>query len=459
MRLGIALIPCIQTLGHLEQILRWPAYAQVKDTSSVLLVDEEATYALIGKMLDRCASAFASRRIHIGMDETHDLGRGHFMDLYGAERAFDIFNRHLARVTAMCAERGLEPMIWSDMYFRLGSRTMDYYDPACTIPADVAQAIPAEVQLVYWDYYHPDEAFYSDWIARHRALGHEPLVASGVWTWGRLWYDRWLTERNATPCIAACRAQGVRELFFTLWGDDGGYCDMDSALVGLAYAAELAVASPGSSTVTQLERRVQAVLNVDNDAVLDVSTISRLLDPAAMLWDDPLLNIYSAHLLASDPSALAAAAQALGALATRLPEKDSSASRGGNLAHAQRICRAVSGKAALTDAVLRAYGSSDLLAVETAAARIAPLREDLRLLAASFRHIWLSRNKPQGLEVLQIRLAGLDARLQELDTRLTDYIEGRIATIPELAANMPSAPKGSVGRTSYRYLASGSLIL
>jgi hexosaminidase len=41
--LGIEMIACIQTLGHLEQIMQWAPFDAVRDTSSVLLVDEPQT--------------------------------------------------------------------------------------------------------------------------------------------------------------------------------------------------------------------------------------------------------------------------------------------------------------------------------------------------------------------------------------------------------------------------------
>jgi N-acetyl-beta-hexosaminidase len=105
-QLGIEMIACIQTLGHLEQILRWGVYGKVKDTSSVLLVGEEKTYELIEKMISHFADVYRSKRIHIGMDETHDLGRGRYLDLFGYKRGFDIFNEHLARVTQICKKYG-----------------------------------------------------------------------------------------------------------------------------------------------------------------------------------------------------------------------------------------------------------------------------------------------------------------------------------------------------------------
>ncbi len=195
--LGIELIPCIQTLGHLPAFLRSSGAAPVRDTDDILLAEEEKTYALIRKMLSFWSHACRSRRIHIGMDETHDLGRGKYMDRNGWRRGFDLFNAHLARVNFLCRKEKLEPMIWSDMYFRMGSATGDYYDYDANIPPDVVGAIPSNVRLVYWDYYHLTEEIYDKMIAAHRRIGCEPPVGSGLWTWysgGR--------ERFATPDVS-----------------------------------------------------------------------------------------------------------------------------------------------------------------------------------------------------------------------------------------------------------------
>ena len=114
---------------------------------------------------------FRSKRLHVGMDEAHGLGTGRYLKLHGYKRAFDIFNRHLKKVRDICRRNDIHPIIWSDMYFRLGSKTNNYYDKDSTIPKDVAASIPKDVQLTYWDYYHTESAFYTEWIKRHRALG------------------------------------------------------------------------------------------------------------------------------------------------------------------------------------------------------------------------------------------------------------------------------------------------
>ena len=57
--LGIELVPCIQTLGHLGQMLQWPKYHIYRDTNEVLLVNWDETYNLIEKV---CLHSFHIHR-------------------------------------------------------------------------------------------------------------------------------------------------------------------------------------------------------------------------------------------------------------------------------------------------------------------------------------------------------------------------------------------------------------
>ncbi|MDO9540868.1 MAG: family 20 glycosylhydrolase [Kiritimatiellia bacterium] len=456
--LGIEMIACIQTLGHLAQILRWPAYADVKDTASVLLVDEKKTYKLIEKMIRHFSRVFRSRRIHIGMDETHDLGRGRFMDRNGFRRGFDLFNDHLGRVVNICKKNGLKPMIWSDMYFRLGSANMDYYDKKCKIPKDAIAKIPKNVELVYWDYYHNTPDFYLDWIKRHRALGFEPLMGSGIWTWYKFWHDQKLTEKNAGACIAACRKVRLNEIFFTLWGDDGGYCDFDSALAGLAFCAEKAYA--GSFAETNLAARFRAVCKAD----YNIQKLAAGLEYAGheylnscILWDDPLLAIILSHKRAKGPKTLDKLEAYYLSLARNLKphEQDTLA---GNIRHARLLAQTMAAKIGLTKRLFAAYSARNRKQLAAVRKEIPGLVRLLEEVADSFRSSWLERNKPFGLEVLQIRIAGLIARYRELDRRLAEYLTGRVRSLPELDANV-KVPKGEPAGIQYRNIASGSAIL
>lgn len=429
-RLGIEMVGCIQTLGHLEQALKWDAFQPVRDTASVLMVGEEKTYQLIEKMVARIAETCRSRRIHVGMDETHDLGRGRYMDLHGYTRGYDLFNRHLARVVAICERHGLQPMIWSDMYFRMGSRTGGYYDKDCRIPEDVKQQIPRQAQLVYWDYYHDNREFYLDWIQRHRDLGFEPVMGSGVWTWSMPWYGRGITERTVLPCVSACREAGLKEIFFTLWGDDGAYCEFDSALAGLFFAADAAYGDE-KPDAARTAARFAAACGADYDAVVTAGEMMEPMNPMLVLWDDPLLRItWKNHHLAH-PGDWPNVAANYARLARKLARfKD--VAEPVDLAHAVTLLQFVQAKIRLNQTVDAAYASRAPQDFAAAGRQLKAVLRKLDRLHASFRRQWYRRNKPFGFETLQIRLGGQRQRLLELGTRLEDLAAGRCASIPEL---------------------------
>ena len=48
---GIELVPCIQTLAHLHNALKWPGKNEIKDSTDVLIVGKEETYTFIEKLL------------------------------------------------------------------------------------------------------------------------------------------------------------------------------------------------------------------------------------------------------------------------------------------------------------------------------------------------------------------------------------------------------------------------
>ena len=432
--LNIEMIGCIQTLGHLGHLLKWPAYAQLKDTPTVMLVDEDGTYELIEKMISQFSNCFHSRRIHVGMDEAYDLGRGRFMDRNGYEREYDLFNRHLGRVVEICKRHGLEAMIWSDMYFKMGCESGDYYDPKTVIPEDVKENIPSEADLVYWDYYHDSEAFYLDWVERHRKLGKEPIMASGIWTWAQFWYNHQLTQGAATACIDACRKSELKEIFFTMWGDGGAYCEFDSALAGLTYCAEQLYAD-GHPDEKNLAARFSAICGADYDDVLGASDLNQIGHPDSLVWDDPILNVEWKEKKKKDPDYWSKAAARASELAEKLSVHAETVAPI-DLAHALNLVEYLKRRIELGLNLETAYLASDKAGLGEVRKLIPGVVEAIDALLISLRRQWLRRNKPFGLEVLQQRFGGVKQRYLELDQRLAELIADEIHEIPELAEGL-----------------------
>ncbi len=447
--LGIELVGCIQTLGHLATFLRTAGAAPVKDTASVLMLREEKTYELIRKMINFWSTACRSRRIHVGMDEAHDLGRGNFLDKHGFCRYTDLFNSHLNRVTEICAQSGLSPMIWSDMYFRICSAGGDYFEPDTVIPPEVCQAVPPAVKLVYWDYSHTEPEHYAGMLAAHQVFQREIAVAGGIWTWYRITYDHQQTIDRMTHCLDMARAHGIKEFFFTIWGDDGAYCDFDSAFAGLLWGADRAYGNAGDDT-NKLERLSQALGSKSYAQAVLASQINYQSPRrengvgtlSILLWDDPLLGIGWRELELDDPEMQDAFLAALNINADALPDYP----------YAVAAAAFLTAKIHLRRTLLAAYKERNLTALR--ALRLEEIPQILTLLedlSSQFRKQWLSRFKYDGLECIQLRFGGLAARYRELSTRLQELEEQVIDAIPEL--ELTRDPRCQPARKRYQEIA------
>lgn len=182
------LIPCIQTLAHLNAIFRWPVYGDIRDCDDILLAGDDKTYRLLEDIFQTLENTFRSRTINIGMDEAHMLGRGKYQDLHGFEDRSELLVKHLARVAEIAAAHGFDLIMWGDMFFRLISGGA-YYVDHLTVSDEVKKKIPANVNLIYWDYYSTDQQRYDkqikgafrhqgEHLVRRRALDLERLCAA-----------------------------------------------------------------------------------------------------------------------------------------------------------------------------------------------------------------------------------------------------------------------------------------
>lgn len=116
---GVELIPCIQTLAHLNALMQWPVYCAIRDTDDILLAEDERVYALIDSMFATLAECFTSRTVNVGMDEAHNLGLGRYLEQHGYENRTEILLRHVQRVAGIAEKYGFTMCMWGDMFFRL----------------------------------------------------------------------------------------------------------------------------------------------------------------------------------------------------------------------------------------------------------------------------------------------------------------------------------------------------
>ncbi len=433
---GIDVIPCIQTLGHLEQVLQWPPYQKMQDTAGVIMAGDEAADAFVEKMIAAASAPFRSRRIHIGMDEAHGIGSGHYRLRNGLRPPFEILTEHLQRTTVTCRRLGLQPMIWSDMFFRLGSKTNNYYDRASVISPEVAARVPADVDLVYWDYYHTDRAFYDEWIARHRAMGKEPVFAGGIWTWNRWWAQLPHSFATLRAGMTSARDNGLKEAFVTMWGDDGMECDVFSALPGIQFFAELAYGSADAADLN-LPANLRGSSDASSSAWISASDLDLVPDQGDssfehanagkwLLWHDPLLGFFDQHIPASFQKHYAH-------LTARCAEWTTAGSEDSRLDLVAQVATVLALKTGLHHTLRPAYQSGDRATLRHILDDTVPaLLREVAALRDLHDTRWHEIYRPFGWEVLEHRYAGLLARLGTLARKLRLHLDDADQRIGEL---------------------------
>lgn len=428
---GIELIPCIQTLAHLNAMFKWVnRYGAINDTADILLADDDRTYELIDKIFATLSECFTTRKIHIGMDEAYMVGLGKYRDKHGDNDRFEIINRHLHKVCDMADKYGFKPMIWSDMFCKLAVSSSDYYSTADLEAIRKKANLPENLTLVYWDYYSTDYNRYSNMIEKNKAFGRPVAFAGGAWTWKGFAPGNQFSFDTTLPAVKACRDRGVKDIFFTMWGDNGGECSRFAVLPALCYSAELL---EGNENMSDAKARLKTVTGMEFD---DFMLLDKLDNPTErlnynaskyLLYSDPFMGVYDSRVTEGVNGyykELYKKLSAVQAMDDYKPMFDSAAA----------LADVLSVKAELGVKTRAAYLAGDNKTLKDIAENDYTAAIDkLKAFYIAFRRFWFFENKPHGFDVQDIRLGGLIMRLESCRERILSYCEDKSNTIPELS--------------------------
>ena len=442
--IGIEVIPCIQTLAHLNATLRWGKIPV--DCDDILLADDPRTYEMIDHMFTTLAECFATRRIHIGMDEAHMLGRGKHLDKFGYEHSSSIIKRHLEKICEIASKFNYEVMLWSDMFFRSWENDGGYYfNEVVEVPKQVVESVPESVIPVFWDYYHEVEEQYDIMFEMHRQLSKKVWFAGGVWSWGGFMPHNSFGIRMMGPAMRSCRKYKVKNIFITMWGDDGAECSKFAMLPSLFYVSEVVKGNEDMNSIKEKFVRFTGGITFDEFMMLDAP--NNILDSDST--EQPTL--YSApvnpskYMLYSDyfngfldytvvPGASAKYAE----YAVELAKIAKKSRKFGYLFNtAAKLCEALAVKYELGVKTREAYQNGDKDTLRALAENDYVKAEKLiNAFALAFEKQWFAENKPCGFDIQDGRLGAIIRRTSACRRRLLDYVNGRIDEIPELAEKL-----------------------
>ena len=427
--LGMTVIPCIQTLAHLNGIFRWGKYP--RDCSEILMVGDERTYELIDNMFATLSECFVSRKIHIGMDEAWMLGRGRYLNKNGYETAHSIIEKHLARVCQIAEKYGYEIMLWGDMFFRSWNNG-NYYTPECKMPQEVIDSVPDNVIPIYWDYYHTEESDYVGMIKNTKQLADEIWFAGGAWCWRGVIPHNHYTLKTMVPALEACRKQKVKNIIFTLWGDDGAECSHFSQLPALFYLAQYA---KGNRDEESIKAKFKRFAGIDFDEFMDIDCPNEVGPYTGESFNPSKYMLYSDYFNGYfDYTVEEGVGEKYKAFAAQLHATAKKSRKYGYVFDtAAKLCDVLELKYELGLRTRKAYEAGDKAELEKLAKNeYVQVAKRIELFARAFEKQWFMDNKPQGFDVQDLRIGGILRRNDACRRRILDYVNGKLDRIDEL---------------------------
>jgi hexosaminidase len=279
----VMIIPEQEAFGHLHHVLKFEEYAALAETpmGNVLAPGQPGSLDLIAQWFKEIATIFPAPFLHIGADETADLGRGQTHAEVEARGLGPVYIDFLLQIHNKLAPLNRRLLFWGDVGMK---------DPS------EVKRLPKDMIAVAWAY-SPEENGFLPWLKPYSDAGMVTWVASGVNNWNRVYPDNDYALRNIQGFVRDGQSVGSTGMLNTIWNDDGEglfQSDWYGVLFGAAAAWQ-----PGSSDTAKFEDAYGSVFHGDNtgsinQAQRELITIYQMLDQANLgestdflYWVDP----------------------------------------------------------------------------------------------------------------------------------------------------------------------------
>ena len=442
-RLGIKFTPCIQTLAHIMQPKRWAGMDELYDTRDILLVGDEKVYALIDAMFKTFYENTSAKKIHIGMDEAFAVGLGRYLNKHGLRDRYDIISEHLQRISEIAEKYGFKLEIWGDMFLRFASSGKQYTENGEIISLDpeIIAKFPKNVEIVYWDYYSTDKKRYDAMIKTYKQFPNDVAFAGGLWKYKGFIPDNDYSVRTTAAAIPALINNGIKDVFFTCWADDGAETPMFAVLPSMAYAG-LKFYGYGDK---EIKSQFKTLTGYDFDdfmlsdfldsAFSDKAEKTPICPSKYLLYND-LFHGYLDKLIVVDKK------KYYTEFLNKIPKLFEG--KYGYIFKCQAaLAEILKIKYDLGINLRKAYKDGDKARLKELAEDIGVLIEKTEKFYYAFKEQWLTENKPHGFDVQDIRIGGLLWRFKDCKELIGDYLSGKTENIAELDDELTSLAIGN----------------
>ena len=279
----VTIVPEQEAFGHLHHTLMFDKYAKLAETphGAVLAPVQPGSIQLIQQWFTEIAAMFPGPFMHIGADETSDLGKGQTKDEVAKEGLGKAYMDFLIQIHQALEPLHKQLLFWGDIAMN---------DP------DLVKTLPKDMIAIAW-VYSPEPEGYDKWLLPFTNAGLQTWVAPGVNNWSRVYPDSNAGLLNIQEFVRDGQRLGSTGLLNTVWNDDGeGLFNQD--WYGILFGAA-AGWQPGVSSIPQFQDSYGQVFHGDQTGKINQAQIE--LMAAQKTLSDTGIDMSSDHLFWMDP--------------------------------------------------------------------------------------------------------------------------------------------------------------
>ena len=207
----IDVVPEQEAFGHLHHNLNWEQYQPLAETphGAVLAPGQPGSLALIKQMFTELAALYPGPFMHIGADETVDLGLGQTKEDVDARGLGVVYLDFLQRIVTELKPLNRRFLFWGDI-------AQDSPDLLKGLP----QSFKDSTIAIAW-VYNPEPRGYDRFLTPFTNAGMETWVAPSVNNFRRVYPNNNYALANIQRFTADGQRLGSTGQLNTIWNDDG----------------------------------------------------------------------------------------------------------------------------------------------------------------------------------------------------------------------------------------------
>ncbi|HUV69429.1 MAG TPA: glycoside hydrolase family 20 zincin-like fold domain-containing protein [Terracidiphilus sp.] len=248
----VTILPEQEAFGHLHHVLKYELYQDVAETphGHVLAPGQPGSLSLIKNWFTQIAAEFPSPFLHIGADETFDLGVGRTREQVESQGYGPAYVAFLNQIHEALVPLHRRLLFWGD----IGGAD----------PTAVA-GLPRDMIAVPWNYW--DSTGFDKMIEPFARAGMETWVAPGDANWNEVFPDSKTALWNIRGFIRDGQRLGSTGALNTVWNDDGeGLFNLD--WYGVLFGP-VAAWQAGESPIPNYQQAYGPVFHGDSSGKID----------------------------------------------------------------------------------------------------------------------------------------------------------------------------------------------